>query len=160
MAEAAEAPGHIELAAWTLEQARQRNPQDATVNRALARLYEKRGNFSQAILLWELVRKADPQDIEAQHKAKDLAASDTIARGRYDEVLDKGAAARPPAQKTTPVPATKPAKPTTPVPKVAEDRLTREASMLRKRIEADPANANAHLQLAAFYRRAGKADEA
>jgi tetratricopeptide (TPR) repeat protein len=43
---------------------------------------------------------------------------------------------------------------------VAEDRLTREASALRKRIQVDPSNANAHLQLAAFYRRAGKIEEA
>src|SRR5207302_4089288 len=91
MAEAAEALGHLDLAAWTLEQARQRNPQDATVNRALARLYEKRGNFSQAIKLWELVRKTDPGDIEAQHKAKDLAASDTIARGGYEAVVARAA---------------------------------------------------------------------
>jgi tetratricopeptide (TPR) repeat protein len=159
MAEAAEALGHLDLAAWTLEQARQRNPQDATVNRALARLYEKRGNFSQAILLWELVRKADPGDIEAQHKAKDLAASDTIARGGYDAVLDRGEPAAPQQEKA---PATRPAKPPQPpVPStVAEDRITREVTAQRKRVDSDPANANAHLQLATQYRRAGKIDEA
>jgi Tfp pilus assembly protein PilF len=168
MAEAAEALGHVELAAWTLEQARQRDPQDATVNRALARLYEKRGNFSQAILLWELVRKADPRDIEAQHKAKDLAASATIVRGGYDAVLDKGSTASVggerggvsapnPGTLTPPrSPAAHPATPTT----VAEDRLTREASALRKRIQADPSNPHVHLQLASFYRRAGKIEEA
>lgn len=158
MAEAAEALGHRELAIWTLEQARQRNPQDATVNRALARLYEKRGNFAQAILLWELVRKADPRDIEAQHKAKDLAASDTIARGNYDAVLDKGPA--PQEQEATPVQTTKKASQSAGLTTVAEDRSAREASALRKRIQADPSNAPAHLQLASFYRRAGKIDEA
>jgi tetratricopeptide (TPR) repeat protein len=160
MAEAAEALGHRELAVWTLEQARQRNPQDATVNRALARLYEKRGNFSQAIALWELVRKVDPHDIEAQHKAKDLAASDTIARGGYDAVLDKGVAVAPSQHAETAAATSKkvpqPAAPTS----VAEDRLAREASALRKRIQTDPANATAHLQLAGLYRRAGKLDEA
>jgi Tfp pilus assembly protein PilF len=160
MAEAAEALGHLNLAAWTLEQARQRNPQDATVNRALARLYEKRGNFSQAILLWEMVRKVDPHDIEAQHKAKDLAASDTIARGNYDAVLEKN----PPAvaEPTAPAPAAgapKAPQPAAPIT-AAEDRQAREASALRKRIQADPANVSAHLQLASFYRRAGRLDEA
>ena len=87
MAEAADALGLLDVAVWTLEQARQKNPEDATVNRALARLYEKRGNFSQAIALWELIRKAEPRDVEAQHKAKDLAASDTIARGNYEAVF-------------------------------------------------------------------------
>src|SRR5262245_55589998 len=75
MSAAAEALGLLDLAVWTLEQARQKNAQDLTVNRALARVYEKRGNFTQAIALWELIRKAAPTDLEAQHKAKDLAAS-------------------------------------------------------------------------------------
>jgi tetratricopeptide (TPR) repeat protein len=157
MAEAAEALGHLDLAAWILEQARQRNPQDATVNRALARLYEKRGNFSQAILLWELVRKADPGDIEAQHKAKDLAASDTIARGGYDAVIERSP---PPLQEKAP--AAQPSKAAQPPvqPTVAEDRISREVLALRKRIAADPANASTHLQLASQYRRGGKIDEA
>jgi Tfp pilus assembly protein PilF len=159
MAEAAEALGHLDLAVWTLEQARQRNPQDATVNRALARLHEKRGNFGQAILLWELVRKADPGDIEAQHKAKDLAASDTIARGGYDAVVDRGGPAAPQQEK---LPAAQPATPQQPPAHstVAEDRSTREVSALRKRIEADPGNASAHIQLASHYRRGGKIEEA
>jgi tetratricopeptide (TPR) repeat protein len=80
-----------DLAIWTLEQARQADGNDAQVNRFLARLYEKRGNFNQAIALWQLVRKADPTDQEASNKAKDLAASATIARGRYQEVIDGGA---------------------------------------------------------------------
>jgi tetratricopeptide (TPR) repeat protein len=87
MAEAADALGLLDLAVWTLEQARQKNPQDLAVNRSLARLYEKRGNFTQAIALWELIRKALPRDIEAQDKATNLAASETIARGHYDEVV-------------------------------------------------------------------------
>jgi hypothetical protein len=56
---------------------------DARVNRALARLYEKRGNLSQAIALWESVRKAVPTDTEASQKATDLAAHETIQRAGY-----------------------------------------------------------------------------
>ena len=131
------------------------------MNRALARLYEKRGNFSQAILLWELVRKADPRDIEAQHKAKDLAASDTIARGNYDAVLEKHPPA--PAEHAEPAPAA-PAAQSAAVGNSTDGRRgspgPRSLRALRKRIQADPANVNAHLQLAAFYRRTGKIDEA
>src|SRR5262249_435403 len=76
MSEAAESLGLMDLAVWLLEQARYKDPMDATVNRALARLYEKRGNFNQAANLWEFIRKAKPRDVEAQHKAKDLAAHD------------------------------------------------------------------------------------
>jgi tetratricopeptide (TPR) repeat protein len=87
MAEAADVMGLLDLAIWNLEQARQKQGLDAPLNRTLARLYEKRGNFTQAIALWELVRKVKPSDTEAQHKIKDLAADDTIARGQYSAVV-------------------------------------------------------------------------
>src|SRR5579875_2636421 len=87
MAEAADMLGLLDLAVWILEQARQKQPLDAHVNRALARQYEKRGNFTQAIALWEIIRKVKPSDPEAQHKVKDLAADDTIARGQYQAVI-------------------------------------------------------------------------
>jgi tetratricopeptide (TPR) repeat protein len=162
MAEAAEALGLLDLAVWTLEQARQKNPKDTTVNRALARLYEKRGNFSQAIGLWELIRKADPRDIEAQHKAKDLAASDTIARGNYESVVGTKAAvsdAEPETEPSQPAAgrvASTPAKPLS----VSEERVSREAAALRARIAKEPTNATGYLQLASAYRKANLLDKA
>src|SRR5437762_4381984 len=87
MAEAADELGQLDLAVWMLEQARQKEPHQATLNRTLARLYERRGNFAQAIALWELVRKADPSDMEAANKSKDLAAHETIARGQYEAAV-------------------------------------------------------------------------
>jgi serine/threonine protein kinase len=83
MAEAAEALGLLDLAAWILKHAWQKESPDLTVGRALARLYETMGRFREAILLWEWVRQADPSDLEASRKARDLAAADTIARGQY-----------------------------------------------------------------------------
>jgi tetratricopeptide (TPR) repeat protein len=83
MAEAADVMGLLDLAIWNLEQARQKQAFDPRLNRALAELYEKRGNFTQAIALWELIRKVRPGDIDVQHKIKNLAAHDTIARGQY-----------------------------------------------------------------------------
>src|SRR5205807_3086920 len=71
MAESANAMGLLDLAVWLLEQARQRDGQDVGLNRTLARLYEKRGNYSQAIALWELAKQAEPSDAEAQHRGKD-----------------------------------------------------------------------------------------
>lgn len=87
MAHAAERLGLPDLAAWLLEEARRHDPENATVNRALARLYEKRGSLSDAVALWQLIRKADPADGEAFQKINDLAARDTIERGRYLESL-------------------------------------------------------------------------
>jgi Tfp pilus assembly protein PilF len=174
MAEAADALSLLDLAVWTLEQARHKDPRDATVNRFLARLYEKRGNFAQAIALWELVRTADPTDMEARTKSKDLAANETIARGGYEEAAARGA---PPAEEAeTPTPGSARVKaptplsgetksprvrPPTPAPEVpSAERGAREAASVRARIEADPTNANAYLQLASVYRKNGQIAQA
>jgi len=152
MAEAADALGLLDLAVWILEQARQKDPLDATVNRALARLYEERGNFSQAIGLWEIVRKVAPRDIEAQHKAKDLAASDTIARGGYDSVV------QPSSEKEHREGATQAA--SAEKENVGQGREPREVASLRARIVADPTAPGSYAQLASVFRRMGKLEEA
>lgn len=161
MALAAEALGLLDVAIWTLEQARQKNPQDVTVNRALAELYEKRGNYTQAIALWEIVRKTRPDDVEAQHKVKDLAANETIARGNYAGATSRNTPARSTLSDAAKAPpresATGPV-PTPPTP--AANRNAAELNRLRAKIEADPTVPNAYLQLAAVYRRINKLDEA
>src|SRR5207237_10570931 len=83
MAEAAEALGLLHLAVWILKHAWQPDSPDLTVGRALARMYEESGRFREAIALWEQIRLADPGDIEASRKHRDLAVADTIARGQY-----------------------------------------------------------------------------
>ena len=146
MAEAFDALGLVDLAVFTLDQARQKNPKDPTVNRALARLFEKRGDFKQAILLWQLVREAVPSDVEAGHKAKDLAASETIARGGYQEVADGS--------------RTSPALGSQEPGGEKQDKLTRDAGPLLKRIEADPTEPSLYVQLAAVFRRHHQDDRA
>jgi len=177
MAAAADTLGLLDMAIWILEQARQKNPKDVKLNRSLARLYEKRGNFTHAIALWELVRKAEPTDVEAQHKAKDLAATETIARGNYEtgggrspmpaaETLPEAPAAPAPGApaRSAPTDSVKKDRQKT-VPKAAPappaaDRTARDAAPLRARIEADPGNPIAYLQLAAVYRRADQLEQA
>jgi tetratricopeptide (TPR) repeat protein len=83
MAEAAEQLGLERLASWMLEEIRQQDPNYLPAHRALANLYEKQKQYSDAIAVWELVRKVAPHDGEAARKIQDLAASDTIARGGY-----------------------------------------------------------------------------
>lgn len=68
LAEAADVLGLGEVAVWSLEQARQAVPEDPDLNRRLARLYERRGQFTRAQVLWELVRQAAPDDEEASGK--------------------------------------------------------------------------------------------
>jgi tetratricopeptide (TPR) repeat protein len=170
MAEAADALGQLDLAVWLLEQARQKTQTSAALNRALARLYEKRGNFSQAIALWNLVRKVRPSDQEADRKLKDLAVSDTIARGNYEGAVAEAAAVTNPAGGEAPetdhtkskgkeyrVPVSAAQAEGTDAP---TDRAGREAAPIRARLQADLTNAGLYLQLAAVYRRNGALDQA
>lgn len=164
MARAFDELGLLNLAIWTLEQVRGQHPQDARVNRPLARLYEKRGTFTQAIALWELVRKAVPHDVEAQHKVKDLAASATIAKGRYEEAI-QGSAPTPlvaALQETNaeyaPADTTTPALPNLNAPAVPAP--PKEQASLQARVQANPTSATAYLQLATYHRRLEQLDRA
>jgi len=149
MAEAADSLGLLDMAIFLLDQARQKNPKDPTLNRALARLFEKRGNFSHAIALWQQVREANPADVEAAHKAKDLAASETIQRGNYDQ----SSSGERPALNSSP--ASGPKSDGTPI-----DRSTRETAALQSRIDANPTDPSLYVQLAAVHRRQNQADKA
>ncbi len=169
MAAAADALGRLDLAVWLLEQARQKSQTLPHLNRALAHLYEKRGNFTQAIALWGLVRKARPSDQEADRKLKDLAVNETIARGNYEGAVADAAepeligGADPPSYQSKPkhkeyrVGA---AAPTAEEEAAPTDRTGREAAPIRARLQSDLTNANLYLQLAAVYRRHGDLEQA
>ncbi|MCU0705231.1 MAG: tetratricopeptide repeat protein [Fimbriiglobus sp.] len=147
MAEAFEALGLSDLAVFSLDQARQKYPKDPTLNRALARLFEKRGDFQKAIALWRLVQEADPRDLEAASKAKNLAASETIARGGYEEAIS--------GSKESPVVGRMEAAATE-----KQDRLGREVGAIQKRIEAEPTEPALYVQLSNLYRRHNQLDRA
>jgi tetratricopeptide (TPR) repeat protein len=156
MAEAADALGLIDHAVFFLDQARQKDPKDATLNRALARLFEKRGNYTHAIGLWQLVKEVAPHDVEAAHKAKDLAASATIARGGY---VEGGSGERPLMADAAPragvraegepAPAAEP-----------QDRVSREAAPILARLDTNPTDPHLYLQLATVYRRGNQPERA
>jgi serine/threonine protein kinase len=88
MAAAAETAGFVNLAVWLLEQAKMQDGQHLRVHVAIASLLEKQKDFPRALAFWELVAKADPCNGHAQQKIKDLAARETIARGRYEELVE------------------------------------------------------------------------
>jgi tetratricopeptide (TPR) repeat protein len=159
MAEAAEKLDLLDLAVWLLEQARQKNPKDVTVNRSLARLFERRGHFNQAMTLWELIRSAAPRDAEARDKAKDLAASATIAKGHYEDVIAAAGAEGENAEAAEEDDEPELAKiGISAAP--AMDRTAQEAARLKARIDKEPTSTAAYLNLAGLYRRAGQFDQA
>ncbi len=83
LAGAAEELELTHLASWMLEEVRRFHPGHLPAYRALASLYERQRQFSDAIAVWEELRKRAPHDGEAARKINDLAAADTIARGGY-----------------------------------------------------------------------------
>jgi Tfp pilus assembly protein PilF len=144
MAEAARRLDLLDLAAWILEQARQRDPQDRLVNRTLAGLYEARGHFQQAQELWALVAQADPRDPEARHKVAVLAANADQARQSSMEVGEwgKGVGSSNPSVEG------------------AAGQEPTAIQALEEQIAQDPTNAPSYLQLARLHRQAGRLDEA
>jgi tetratricopeptide (TPR) repeat protein len=145
MGDAADALGLHDVGIFILDQAREKDHQDPQVNRALARLLEKRGHFTQAIKLWELVRKKLPQDPEAATKAKDLAASETIKRGHYEEAIASDGPVHAVVEHNQ---------------KLAADRESKEMLKLQEKLTAEPTDPQAYLHLAANLKKAGKAEEA
>jgi tetratricopeptide (TPR) repeat protein len=97
------------------------------------------------------VKEVAPNDVEAAHKAKDLAASATIARGGYME----GSAERPAAPATG-------ARTGQPSGANADgnDRVSREAAPILARLDTNPTDPHLYLQLANVYRRGNQPERA
>ena len=150
--------GLKDLALWTLDQARQVDPNNATVNRQMALLFEERGTFTQAISLWRLVAKKLPKDKEATKKATSLAASETISRGKYEDAVAGGPTPIV-KEKREVKPGTDPDAPQD-ANSLAEERVGKDAAMYLKRIEETPKNANTYHHLAQLYRRHDLPDKA
>jgi cytochrome c-type biogenesis protein CcmH/NrfG len=151
LAHAAEGLDLDELATWSLEQARAGQPQNVRLMEQLAHLYEKQQLYPQATALWEQILKVRPGHLEAPGKLRQLAAGETIQRGRYQQVVANRESYRNGGE-AVPVPA----RIETPVTEEKEpDRPRDAATNLRRKIEKDPRRREHYLALAALYRAAG-----
>jgi serine/threonine protein kinase len=83
MAEDCDRSGLRWLAIWLLEQARLLAPDDLSLLRALAKIYETAREIQQAIHMWERIRDLAPGDGEASRKLQNLAVFYTLNKGRY-----------------------------------------------------------------------------
>jgi hypothetical protein len=99
MAEAAEKLALPDLAEWLLKEAVARDKSKVTINRALARFYERQDDVKRAISYWQAICKVASDDLEAHRKVKDLLARATIARGRYENQLARRRGGNPRKQK-------------------------------------------------------------
>lgn len=130
LARSADALGLLDLAIWALEQARQKDASDAALNRELARLYERRGNFTQAVALWQRLHHDNPNDAEAGARLHQLSRH--VPPASNAEMTAAG--------------------PVGPV--------EREALELRHALEEDPTRVAGYLALARLYRQAGRLEQA
>jgi len=148
--------GLNDLALWTLDQARQIDDKNPVINRLMAQMFEARGQFNQAMALWKLVAQKLPNDKEAAKKANDLAASATIAKGKYEQTSAGNSVS--PAKKDV-GPAERPAEEGE-GSSMAEQRIAKEAAQFLARIEESPNVPQTYLSLIQLYRRNDFADKA
>jgi serine/threonine protein kinase len=83
MAQAAEALNLEALAVWLLEEARDGAPEEKSILRPLALLYEEQNRYDLATAQWEQIRKIDPIDVEAADKIKELAVNETLSKSNF-----------------------------------------------------------------------------
>jgi predicted Zn-dependent protease len=153
MAQAAEGLDLCDVAVFILEQARQKNPDDRRVNVPLAQLHERLGHYGQAVRLYELAAKADPTDAISARKIKDLAATATLAKGKYEDRTFSpeqvtGSKKHAPLQ-STPQPQNSPIQ-----------KKLNEIESLRAKIQAEPNNPHHYLDLARLYCKEEKWEDA
>ncbi|MBI3465723.1 MAG: hypothetical protein HY000_22115 [Planctomycetes bacterium] len=154
MADIFEHLGHTEIAVWSAEGAMERDPQDPTVNRALAGVYERTGSFLKALNCWERVRKARPGDQEADRKMKDLAANATINRGGYERADSFHQAIADKAKTQGILDERKGGA------ESAEMRVNQQVAELQQKIQDQPTEPSNYVQLSHILRRQGKLDDA
>jgi tetratricopeptide (TPR) repeat protein len=85
---------HIGAAVVTMEYMHERQPKNVTVLRQLGRLYEEQGEIERSIDAWNKLKAIVPSDREAQTKLRDLAATKTMADGKYEKATEKGSSYR------------------------------------------------------------------
>lgn len=149
IASAAEGLELYEVAAWAIEQVRAQQPENVALLEQLAHLYEKQELFAKAKACWEQIRKLEPDHPGAPGKLAELAAGETIQRGRYHQVVANRESARNVVEEpTTPMPCEL-------TPLEEPDRPRDAAANLRRKIAKDPRRREHYLALAALYRAAG-----
>ena len=136
--------GHLDVAIWVLETAR--DNKTGEVYRNLAKFYEEAEQFQKAIKTWESVSKIDPSDENALAKIRQLSAAETIQKGKFDNDSEEDGNNQGQSRAAA--------------PETYEARLAREIKELVTRIEEDPKNVVNYRDLGETYRRLGDIEKA
>lgn len=134
--------GYGEIAVFAYSRAVETEPNSKDYNRALAGVLEDRGEFLQAIKVWERIRKLDPLDGDARSKVTQLQAETVMDKGNYGNRDTDGGA---PLGKVSAADADAPG-------------MSEEAD-LQRAIRKDPGSKENYLKLADYYYREGRLEE-
>ncbi|MFO0947692.1 MAG: tetratricopeptide repeat protein [Planctomycetota bacterium] len=145
--------GFRDTAIWVLETAVNADRQNADAWRLLGKYYEEDAQFDKAINAWETVKKVDPNDQDAAAKARQLAASATIHKGKYED-KDETKVKMHDAPKSS-GPSDGPGAGLSP-----EERARAEIASLEAKIAADATNISLYSQLGDLYRRQNATEKA
>jgi len=143
LAEAAKARDYMDVARFSLLEARNAEPSNKELNQQLAELLEQRGEYDEASKIWQHICKLDPLDGNARSRMGGAHMKKTIDRGGYENadttrnVMVKGTKAGEAA-----------------APGESQE------SDLKHAIRKDPQKTENYLKLADYYKRAGQLDDA
>jgi len=148
---AARERGFSEVATDAMRNAVANDTKNKMFARELANLLESRGDYMEASKIWQRLAKLDPSDAEARTKAMQVLTDNVIDRGGYegaettrDAMADDEVAKR--LGTATGGPADGPGQ-------------SEEADLVHK-VRREPENVDHRLNLATFYRKSGKYEEA
>lgn len=136
--------GYADIAVFVLTEALQVDVNNPAVNRQLGQVYEEVGEFEKAITCWARVKKAVPNDEEADRRVKNLAARETMRVGGLDGSEQAETDSGAPSFGVTEAPTEMAAPP---------ERVSPTAE-LEAKIQQDPSDISNYVRLAQHYRRA------
>lgn len=139
---------------WVAEQGAALDPKNAKMFRLLAELLEKDGQFERAVRTWEMVRQIDPSDQEAASRARQMAASATIERGKYEDSESFRQSLADSAQTDKLLEETRGGA------ESHEVRIRKEISELQEKAEKEVDNSGLYVQIGNLYRKLRDWEEA
>ncbi len=143
-----DACGHMEhedTQAVYLRAALKFNPDDVHINRICGAFFRERKEFDLAAICWERVRKAKPDDEEAERAVSQIMAERTIHDGKYEDAESSLDVKKGPSSTAG----------------VQREELSAE-EQLRRQIKKNPRDQAAYTELASLHMRAdnlGPAEE-
>jgi len=149
-AEACEGLGMMDVAEWFVESV-EGVTKDVDFLKYAARVHENNESWRKAIGCWELVKKFNPNDQDANRQINALSASSTIKRAGLDDALDKHAAAAAAPEPAESLGAK--------LERLKHEQLSPEQRLI-KDILSDPTAIHAYLDLADIYRNHSDLDKA